>query len=76
MPRPSGMYVRPSLRMRCAGLPVMSWPSKKTRPPDGGTRPETVRAKVLFPAPLAPSTASTDPGATSAETPKSACEVP
>ena len=62
--------------MRWGCLPVMSLPSKKILPPAGGTSPETVRASVLFPAPFAPRTASTEPGATSVSTPKSAWEVP
>ena len=62
--------------MRWAESPVMSRPSKSIRPPLGGTRPETARASVLFPAPFAPSTASTVPGATVSDTPNSAWDVP
>ncbi len=65
MPRPSGMYVSPSRRIRWAGSPVMSRPSKTTRPAVGATRPDTARAKVLLPAPFTPRTARTDPGTTS-----------
>ena len=58
--------------MRWAGILVMSWPSNCTLPAAGAMRPDIVAAKVLFPAPFAPSTASTDPGATSTVNPKSA----
>ena len=49
--------------MRCAGmpgdvLPVEEHPARAS----ARTRPETARASVLLPAPLAPSTASTVPG--------------
>jgi hypothetical protein len=54
----------------------MSRPSKVTRPAVAGTRPETARAKVLLPAPFTPSTARTDPGSTSRETPKRAWDAP
>ena len=50
----------------------MSRPSKVTVPLNGGTNPETVRASVLFPAPFAPSTATTEPSGTSIDTSKSA----
>ena len=65
-PRPSGMYVSPSCRMRWAGKPVdVTAVEARPRPALGGTRPDTARANVLLPAPLVPSTASTVPGATS-----------
>ncbi len=62
--------------MRCAGKPVTSFPSKNTLPTVGATNPEIVRASVLLPAPLAPSTATTEPGCTVSETPKSAWDDP
>jgi hypothetical protein len=45
-------------------------------PAVGGTNPETARASVLLPAPLAPNTASTVPGSTVRDTPKSARDDP
>ena len=55
---------------------MTSFPSKNTLPTVGVTNPETVRASVLLPAPLAPSTATTEPGCTVSETPKSAWDDP
>lgn len=76
IPRPSGMYASPNLRMRWAGRSVMFRPSKVARPADGATSPDTARAKVLLPAPFTPKTASTEPGTTSTETPNSAGDGP
>ena len=51
-------------------------PVEVIRPLVEGTRPETARASVLLPAPLAPSTARTVPGSTVTETPNSARDDP
>ena len=48
--------------------PLMVMPSKVTFPAAAGTSPEMVRASVLLPAPLAPSTAVTEPRPTDRET--------
>jgi hypothetical protein len=53
---------------RCAGRPVTSVPSTRTRPAVGRSRPETTRRRVDLPAPLGPSRARRSPDATSSET--------
>ncbi len=73
MPRPSGMCTSPARRISCGWALVMSCPSKNTLPDVEGTSPDTARANVLFPAPLAPSTATIPPWGTSMLTSKSAC---
>src|SRR3954464_6626602 len=47
---------------------VLTWPSTVTRPLVGGRMPAIVRSSVDLPAPLAPTTPSTDPWRTSKET--------
>ncbi len=76
IPRPSGMWTSPARRISWGLALVMSLPSNVTFPLNGGTSPDTVRAKVLFPAPLAPSTATTEPAGTSSDTSNKACTEP
>src|SRR5581483_9906009 len=53
------------MRARALGeLRARSRPSSRTRPPMGFTSPETARSVVVLPAPFAPSSATTSPGAT------------
>ncbi len=59
-----------------AGCPVTTTPLNVTRPEAAGTSPETVRARVLLPAPFAPRMAVTEPAATSSDRSKRAWEGP
>src|SRR5215472_6205387 len=63
---------RPRRVIRCGGSPVMSWPSKRTRPASGGMRPETQWKSVVFPAPFGPMSPVMVPASTSRSTPLSA----
>ena len=47
-----------------------------TRPRWSRNVPETVRSRVVFPAPLLPRTATTLPSGTSMDTPRTACTAP
>src|SRR5919108_181433 len=55
--------------MRWAGWPVMSSPSKRTRPAETGSIPHSARNRVVFPAPLEPRMATAWPATTSRSTP-------
>ena len=44
----------PRRLISCGLRPVMSWPWKNTRPPVGGSRPETRLKNVVLPAPFGP----------------------
>ena len=48
-----------------------SFPSRYTAPVEGGRAPETARSRVVFPAPLGPTTATSSPGGSSRVTPAS-----
>ena len=67
--RPSGQWATPSRTMRDGGSRSMRSPAKRIAPARGRISPEMVRSVVLLPAPLAPSSATTSPGATARLTP-------
>ncbi len=71
-PRPSGTWVSPRDDIASAGTRDRSVPSSRTVPRSARTSPETVRSSVVFPAPLAPSTAVTFPRGAVKDTPSSA----
>src|SRR5215204_5930201 len=52
---------------------TISAPSKARVPASGGCAPETILRRVDFPAPFSPRRPWTSPGATSSDTPSSAC---
>ena len=54
----------------------MSSPANTTRPLRAATRPVIVRSSDVLPAPLAPSTAVTEPSETSSDTPSTARTAP
>ena len=58
-----------------SGPPWSGFPANSMRP-ERRTVPDTARSAVVFPAPLAPSTATTEPSGTSSEIPRSACTGP
>src|SRR4029450_9601099 len=62
--------------MRCAGSPVMSRPSSRTRPSVGGSSPLTVLNSVVLPAPLGPMRPTISPAETFTLTPVSAARPP
>ena len=74
--RPSGAWTMPSGAMSHGFIPVMSTPSKRTAPAVTGISPETTRAVVDLPAPLAPSSATTCPSGIENDTPNSARNGP
>ena len=58
---PRGPARCPRLTRRCAGTLVMSTPSKTMLPATGRCAPAMVRSNVVFPAPLAPTSARVSP---------------
>ena len=76
MRRPSGTWARPRLTRLSAELLASGSPSKRIAPDLGRCRPEMVLSKVVLPAPLAPSNATTSPWPTSSEMPCSASIAP
>ncbi len=69
MPRPSGTTQSPARASASADAPVTSWPLSNTRPLVGRINPLITRTVVDLPAPLAPSTASTEPASSRRFTP-------
>jgi len=59
-----------------SGEPDSGLPSKRTSPANGTSTREIVLSVVLLPAPLAPSSATISPAATSSEMPRSASISP
>ena len=76
MARPSGTSVSPAATVRCAGRPVISWPSSRTRPACGRTRPVSAERIEVFPAPFGPISVTICPSATRSETPRTASTCP
>ena len=72
-PRPPGAIATPSRAMRSGRARVMSWPSTSTEPDRAWVSPVSARSRVLLPAPLVPSSATTWPRSTSKSTPNSTC---
>ena len=66
----------PRLTILCAGIFVMSVPSKTIVPDAGCMRPEMVRNVVVLPAPLLPMSATISDLSTMSDTPWSACTRP
>src|SRR4029079_17911333 len=58
----------PRVVMRSGRQPVMSWPSKRSRPAVGASTPVTRLNSVVLPAPLGPITAWMAPGSTTRST--------
>ncbi len=77
MRRPSGTWLIPSATISCGG-PRCGWvvPSKRIVPAAGCSMPEIVRSVVVLPAPLAPSSATISPSATSRLTPLQGADRP
>src|SRR4029450_2797796 len=69
--RPSGTMASPRSTIRCGLAARRSWPSQRTIPLRGRTRPATQPRRVDLPAPLGPSSATISPGATVTETDES-----
>src|ERR687898_2279379 len=57
----------PAAQMRCGARPVMSLPSKATRPASGAWKPAMAANSVVFPAPLGPIRPTISPWRTSSE---------
>jgi ATPase subunit of ABC transporter with duplicated ATPase domains len=74
--RPSGTSEQPSATMRSAPSRETSAPSSWTLPARARTRPLTVLSRVVLPAPLAPTMATTSPALTWSETPRSTVTAP
>ena len=74
--RPSGTRAIPALTRRCAAVAVMSRPSNTIRPAAGRCAPAIARSSVDLPAPLAPTSASVSPSASSNDTSRTACRSP
>ena len=74
VPRPSGTWAMPAFAAD-SGPPLSCLPSSSIAP-DRETVPEIARSVVVFPAPFAPSTATTSPSRTTSETSCSACTGP
>ena len=66
----------PIRTMRDGGSRSIRSPAKTIDPLRGRVRPEMVRSVVLLPAPFAPSSATTSPGATERLTPLTALTAP
>src|SRR5512144_2540065 len=62
--------------MRCAGVPVMSWPSKRIFPEVGANVPVSRLKRVVFPAPFGPMIECRLPGSTASDTPLTAVNAP
>ncbi len=73
---PSGTSAIPSPTRLCAGIRVMSTPSKKTVPAEGRCAPAITRSSVVLPAPLAPTRARVSPSSTLSDTPRTAFNSP
>ena len=69
MPRPSGTVQIPSRARPSADLDVTTAPSKQTSPLFGARVPAQMLSIVVLPPPFGPSSAITDPAATSRLTP-------
>ena len=74
--RPSGTCTRPRATSLCAGVRVTSRPSKVIRPPDGRSIPETALMTDDLPAPLAPTSVTSEPCSARNETPRTASTRP
>ena len=72
MARPSGTCTTPNRAMRWAEYLLTSSPATRMEPPLTGTRPETTRASVDFPAPFEPTRAMIPPSGTVNDTPNKA----
>src|SRR5215469_2448326 len=66
----------PALAIRFDGQPVMSVPSRLTRPASARSAPPMIATAVLLPAPLGPISAHTCPAATAKLAPRRACTPP
>src|SRR4051812_35802113 len=66
----------PARRMSSGAPPVMSVPSKTTRPDAGVSRPTIDFSSVDLPAPFAPSKQTSSPARTSSDTPRKASTAP
>ena len=69
IPRPSGTWTTRRRTIWCTGRPTRSSPPKRTAPWRGRTTPEIARNSVVFPAPLAPISATTAASGTARLTP-------
>ena len=69
MPRPSGTVQMPIRARSSADAPVTMAPSKQTAPLFGAKVPAHTLSIVVLPPPFGPSSAMTDPAATSRLTP-------
>src|SRR5262245_56500464 len=74
--RPSGTSAMPRATRACAGMSPTGAPSNTTASRRESMRPAMDCSSVLFPAPLAPITATTSPRATAMVTPNNAWKSP
>ena len=75
VPRPSGTWAMRSRTTSSVGMPLMSLPSKRTRP-SRRTMLQIARSVVVLPAPLAPSSVVMPPVSISKPTSYSDCVWP
>ena len=75
VPRPCGMWARPSSTRRAGCTPANDTPSSSMRPRDG-MLPESARSVVVLPAPLAPSSAAIVPSSIEKLIPRRTCSGP
>src|SRR6266571_2956306 len=74
--RPSGTWVIPWATMASEVQPVMSVPSRATRPALGRMMPQMVLSRVDFPAPLLPTSVTISPASTDRLTWRRICTSP
>ena len=68
--------VTPTRCLSSSGLRATSMPRTSSWPESGARRPSSISTVVVLPAPFGPSSPKTSPGATSKETPSTACTAP
>ena len=76
IPRPSGAWAIPFGTRRFDFTPWISWLERQISPERGFSIPEMARSVLVFPAPLAPMSATTSPCPTESDTPRSAVIAP